>query len=649
MEALSCNLLQAQGDGSLKGNSLCRGEDALSHLFFADDAVFFLHDRNNSMRVLRVILKKYCKVSGHVMNEDKSGILFSPSMTLAKARCGLRTLKIKDNKGLGKYLGLPTDVQGSKRELFKGIIDIVMKRISSWNGIFLLPAGRLTLISSVLSNISIFFLSVFKIPAMLGKHAWRILSGDHSYFAHVFRKKLLANEVMVENMMNQNGRNLSWGARSVLHGLQFVRQHIGWKPGLESELNIWTNKWVSGMCPEPSEMLLGMDHVALRNLKVKDLRTTGRHGAGMSWNEDLIKYVLVEESVNAILAQPICRSQASDEVYWLHNSDGIYSVKSGYGTLFGDYMERQGTCKDKDRISDVGRRLWASSDLGIRTDYDSFLSIRTWVIDWVSYLENLEGMKERQTQVVSTAVRAIDVDKKGSCNNAGIRESNPVCVVGMIRYCDIVRVMVDAGWKGNNNAGIGWIAMSGSGERLFWSSRRIRAETALQAEGLGVYLVLLWSRERGIRHLEISSDCLSLVRQLARMEKPHHLLKAIFDDIYACFSFFHCLAFSFIPRSFNTVVHSLACKAMADNGRNGYLDYREFVAVTIHLQKIENDEHFQKAFLYFDQDRSCDIELDELRDVCLIKRSCDIELDELRDVWLTNQGGLIRSFSSDYA
>ncbi|XP_074316343.1 calcium-dependent protein kinase 10-like [Silene latifolia] len=53
---------------------------------------------------------------------------------------------------------------------------------------------------------------------------------------------------------------------------------------------------------------------------------------------------------------------------------------------------------------------------------------------------------------------------------------------------------------------------------------------------------------------------------------------------------------------------------VADVDRNGYLDYGEFVAVTIHLQKMENDEHFQKAFLYFDQDGSGYIELDELRD-----------------------------------
>ena len=36
--------------------------------------------------------------------------------------------------------------------------------------------------------------------------------------------------------------------------------------------------------------------------------------------------------------------------------------------------------------------------------------------------------------------------------------------------------------------------------------------------------------------------------------------------------------------------------------------------MTIHLQKMENDEHFRKAFMFFDKDESGYIELDELRD-----------------------------------
>lgn len=42
------------------------------------------------------------------------------------------------------------------------------------------------------------------------------------------------------------------------------------------------------------------------------------------------------------------------------------------------------------------------------------------------------------------------------------------------------------------------------------------------------------------------------------------------------------------------------------------LDYGEFVAVTIHLQRMENDEHFRKAFKFFDKDDNGYIEFSEL-------------------------------------
>uniref|UniRef100_A0A803P9M4 non-specific serine/threonine protein kinase n=1 Tax=Cannabis sativa TaxID=3483 RepID=A0A803P9M4_CANSA len=53
---------------------------------------------------------------------------------------------------------------------------------------------------------------------------------------------------------------------------------------------------------------------------------------------------------------------------------------------------------------------------------------------------------------------------------------------------------------------------------------------------------------------------------------------------------------------------------VADVDGNGVLDYGEFVAVTIHLQKMENDEHFKRAFMFFDKDGSGYIELNELRE-----------------------------------
>lgn len=51
---------------------------------------------------------------------------------------------------------------------------------------------------------------------------------------------------------------------------------------------------------------------------------------------------------------------------------------------------------------------------------------------------------------------------------------------------------------------------------------------------------------------------------------------------------------------------------MDSNGK-GKLDYGEFVAVSLHLQKMANDEHLKRAFSYFDKDGNGYIDPDELR------------------------------------
>ncbi|XP_057982137.1 calcium-dependent protein kinase 8-like [Malania oleifera] len=47
---------------------------------------------------------------------------------------------------------------------------------------------------------------------------------------------------------------------------------------------------------------------------------------------------------------------------------------------------------------------------------------------------------------------------------------------------------------------------------------------------------------------------------------------------------------------------------------DGFLDYGEFVAISVHLRKMGNDEHLRKAFEFFDKNRSEYIEIEELRD-----------------------------------
>lgn len=48
--------------------------------------------------------------------------------------------------------------------------------------------------------------------------------------------------------------------------------------------------------------------------------------------------------------------------------------------------------------------------------------------------------------------------------------------------------------------------------------------------------------------------------------------------------------------------------------KDGYLNYGEFVAISVHLRKIGNDDHLKDAFDFFDRNKNGYIEVDELRE-----------------------------------
>jgi len=69
----------------------------------------------------------------------------------------------------------------------------------------------------------------------------------------------------------------------------------------------------------------------------------------------------------------------------------------------------------------------------------------------------------------------------------------------------------------------------------------------------------------------------------------------------------------------------------ADVDKNGMLDYGEFVAVAVHLQRMDNDEHLHKAFKFFDKNASGYIEVDELKEA-LIDDIAENAVEVLNDI-----------------
>lgn len=67
----------------------------------------------------------------------------------------------------------------------------------------------------------------------------------------------------------------------------------------------------------------------------------------------------------------------------------------------------------------------------------------------------------------------------------------------------------------------------------------------------------------------------------------------------------------------------------ADVDNSGTIDYGEFIAATIHLNKLEREEHLLAAFQYFDKDGSGYITVDELQQACVEHNMTDLFIDDI--------------------
>ncbi|KAE8721850.1 Calcium-dependent protein kinase 5 [Hibiscus syriacus] len=87
----------------------------------------------------------------------------------------------------------------------------------------------------------------------------------------------------------------------------------------------------------------------------------------------------------------------------------------------------------------------------------------------------------------------------------------------------------------------------------------------------------------------------------------------------------------------DTEIRDLMDAADVDN--SGTIDYGEFIAATVHLNKLEREEHLVAAFRYFDKDGSGYITVDELQQACTEHNMTDVLLEDIiREVDQDNDG-----------
>nr|GEY49823.1 RNA-directed DNA polymerase, eukaryota [Tanacetum cinerariifolium] len=153
---------RAVDEGVFKGIQL-HGSLSLSHLFFADDALFMGEWSDSNLRGIIYILKCFFLASGLKINIQKSqvlgvGVPRSSVESMASSLC----CSIMEKKF--RYLGV---MVGERMSRYKAWDDVVLKlktRLSMWKAKTLSIGGRLTLLKSVIGASPLYNMSIFKVP-----------------------------------------------------------------------------------------------------------------------------------------------------------------------------------------------------------------------------------------------------------------------------------------------------------------------------------------------------------------------------------------------------------------------------------------------------------------------------------------------------
>jgi hypothetical protein len=279
-----------------------------------------------------------------------------------------------------KYLGLPVYMGKSKEKTFAYLKDKVWRRVQGWKEKLLSKAGKEVLIKAVAQAIPSYAMSCFDLTktlcddiskmicrfwwaqqddekkihwlsreklttrkdkgglgfrdlhlfniAMLARQGWRLLMNPESLCAQVLRAKYFPDGELV-NATEKPGISYSW--RSIVHGLDALKQGLIWRVGDGTLIDIWSDPWIpDGVTRRP---ITPRGNIVLTKVLELIDPVTG------DWDKQLISEVFWEEDVNRILGIPIKHGMA-DLLAWHYDSKGIFSVKLAYHVL-DDQRERE--------------------------------------------------------------------------------------------------------------------------------------------------------------------------------------------------------------------------------------------------------------------------------------------------------------------
>jgi len=154
--------------------------------------------------------------------------------------------------------------------------------------------------------------------AMLARQAWRLLVSPYTLCGQVLKAKYFPNGTILQ-CEARDGISYTW--RSILKGVDLIKEGVIWRIGNGESVNIWTDPWIPhGKTRRPATY-----RGAAVLTRVVDLLDP----VSGSWDETLVKDTFSEFDAEAILKLRV-NPDMEDRHAWHFDKKGLFSVKSAY-------------------------------------------------------------------------------------------------------------------------------------------------------------------------------------------------------------------------------------------------------------------------------------------------------------------------------
>ncbi|WVZ79231.1 hypothetical protein U9M48_026835 [Paspalum notatum var. saurae] len=228
-----------------------------------------------------------------------------------------------------RYLGLPLSVKKLPKAEYYDIIDKIADRLPGWKAAMLHPAGRVTLVRSVLSAIPIYQLMALELP----KWVIKAINKLRRAFLWKGRKAINGGHWLVA--WDRVQRPLDLGGLGILD-----LETMGWALVMGSSTLFWSDNWLYGkslydLAPSLHNL------VSKRIIKRRTVRDALDNN---SWVRDirggmtaaaLMEYLHLWD----ILAEVELHPGIEDQHIWTPPSTGEFSTKSAYRRFFAGAID----------------------------------------------------------------------------------------------------------------------------------------------------------------------------------------------------------------------------------------------------------------------------------------------------------------------